>query len=107
MEHNRLWVVFQPHTHERTAKFLGEFAGALQGADEVIILDIYRPAGREQEKAVVHARDLVNKIGGNCRYAPDFEEAAACVRDNLAKGDIVITMGAGDVNKLGGMILGG
>jgi len=104
MEHNRLWVIFQPHTHERTAKFLDEFAGALQGADEVIILDIYRPAGREQEKAVVHARDLVSKTGGNCRYAPNFEEAAARVRDELVKGDIVITMGAGDVNKLGGMI---
>ncbi|MCL2620894.1 MAG: UDP-N-acetylmuramate--L-alanine ligase [Defluviitaleaceae bacterium] len=107
MEHNRLWVIFQPHTHERTAKFLDEFAGALRGADEVIILDIYRPAGREQEQATVHAQDLARKIDANCNYAPDFEWAVAYVRKNLKKGDIAITMGAGDVNRLGDMILNG
>ena len=97
MKHNRLWVIFQPHTHERTAKFLDEFARALRGADEVIILDIYRPAGREQEQAMVHAKDLVRKIDANCNYAPDFEWARVYMRKNLKKGDIAIVMGAGDI----------
>ncbi|MCL2854656.1 MAG: UDP-N-acetylmuramate--L-alanine ligase [Defluviitaleaceae bacterium] len=105
MAHNRLWIIFQPHTHERTAKFLYDFANALHAADNVIITDIYRPAGREQEQASVHAKDLVAKIGSNCHYAPNFQWAADFVRNNLVKGDICITMGAGDITRIGDMIL--
>ncbi|MCL2752575.1 MAG: UDP-N-acetylmuramate--L-alanine ligase [Defluviitaleaceae bacterium] len=94
----RLWVAFQPHTHNRTSEFLNEFAKALEIADEIIVLDIYRPAGREEEQANIHAKDLVAKIyNSNCRYADSFEKAVEYAKKGLTPGDILITMGAGDV----------
>ncbi|MCL2576338.1 MAG: UDP-N-acetylmuramate--L-alanine ligase [Defluviitaleaceae bacterium] len=100
-----LWVVFQPHTHNRTAEFLDEFAQALAIADKAILVDIYRPAGREEEQANVHSQDLVKKIGGGAIYMPSFKEAANHAKTHLKDGDMLITMGAGDVYKIANMIL--
>ena len=101
MPHNRLWVVFQPHTRARTAEFLDEFAQELAQADELIILDIYNPAGREEEQYNVHSKDLTDKINNkNCRYLPDFETCTDFLKQNIAPKDLVITMGAGNVHKI-------
>ena len=102
--HNRLWVVFQPHTRERTAEFLNEFAKELAHADELVILDIFNPAGREEEHCKVHATDLaelaIKENSANCNYLPSFDICVDFLKQNIDKGDLVITMGAGDVHKV-------
>ena len=101
MPHNRLWVVFQPHTRARTMEFLDEFAEALVNADEIIVLDIYNPAGREEERYNVHSKDIVAKIDtANCRHLPDFDTCTHFLTQHIVDGDLVITMGAGDVHKI-------
>ena len=102
-----LWIVFQPHTYTRTHDLLDEFAQALTKADKVVILDIY--AAREKDTGLVHSKDLVEKInalgGANAVYQPDFDSAEKYLRQNCQSGDILITMGAGDVYKLGESIV--
>ena len=109
INHNRLWAVFQPHTPGRVSDFLQEFTQALSIADQIIVLDIYRPAGREDEKAQITSQDLAKNISANhanCHYIGSFEEAASFIRKNTKEKDIVITMGAGDSNILSQMIVG-
>ena len=96
--HGKLAVIFQPHTYTRTKALLNEFAGALMLADEVIVADIY--AAREQDIYGVNAEDLVkriNQIGGNAVHPGDFEKIKNYVKENLSPGDVLITMGAGNV----------
>jgi UDP-N-acetylmuramate--alanine ligase len=104
----RLWAIFQPHTHNRTAEFLDEFAESLAIADEIIITDIYRPAGREEEKSVITAAHLVDKIltkNSQCRYMPSFDCAAKFLAEHLKPEDMAITMGAGDIHGVGERLL--
>lgn len=102
-----LWIVFQPHTYTRTHDLLDEFAAALTKADRVVILDIY--AAREKDTGLVHSRDLVDKInalgGAKAVYQPSFDQAENYLRQNCQAGDVLITMGAGDVYKLGESIV--
>ncbi|MCL2377231.1 MAG: UDP-N-acetylmuramate--L-alanine ligase [Defluviitaleaceae bacterium] len=101
MPHNRLWAVFQPHTRARTAQFLNEFAQELARADEIIILDIYNPAGREEEKYPIHAKDIVAKIDtATCRHLPNFATCVDFLRRHIKANDLVLVMGAGDVHKV-------
>lgn len=104
---NNLWIAFQPHTYTRTHDLLNEFAEALSKADDVVILDIY--AAREKDTGLVHSRDLVEKInalgGAKAHYLPDFESAKEFLQQTCKKGDMLITMGAGDVFKLGEMLV--
>ena len=104
MAHGRLWIVFQPHTRARTAEFLDKFAEELAHADELIILDIYNPAGREEEQHSIHAKDLASLVSKanatNCRYIPSFEACTDFLKQNIAPNDLIITMGAGDVHKV-------
>ena len=95
----RLWVIFQAHTHNRTREFLQEFAEALKLADFCIITDIYRPAGREEEKAEVHAKDLAALLE-NSIYMPNFDEIVSYLQENLQPQDMAISMGAGDIHKV-------
>jgi len=95
--HNKIWCIFQPHTYTRTKALLDDFATALKVADKVIIADIY--AAREPNNGTVHSRDLVTKIE-NAMYMNDFEEIAEYVRRNVEKDDIVLTMGAGNINEI-------
>ena len=101
----RLWVVFQPHTHNRTHNFLNEFAQALLLADEIIVPDIYKPAGREEERAIVHSKNIVSLTGRGV-YLPDFDDIVAHLKANLQPNDLVITMGAGNVYKVADSLLG-
>ena len=106
-EHKKLWVVFQPHTYTRTKAFLDQFADALSIADEVILADIY--AAREKNTLGISSRDLQAKIiekGNACRYFPTFDEIENFILENCSPGDLLITMGAGDVVKIGESLLG-
>lgn len=97
-------VIFQPHLYSRTKLFLDEFAESFYCINMVIVADIY--AAREQDDGSVHARDLVKKIqeqGIDARYARDVDIKEE-IR-TLDEGDIFITMGAGDVYKIGESLL--
>ncbi len=101
----RLWCVFQPHTVNRTEKLLGEFAGAFADADRVLVLPIYHPAGREEGEAV-SSRDLVARMRHpGVQLVGGLAEAAAILEAEAAQGDLIITMGAGDVYKVGEHVL--
>jgi UDP-N-acetylmuramate--alanine ligase len=97
----RVWCVFQPHTYHRTMSLFEDFARAFGDADHVLVLDIYSPAGREQPIAGVDARRLVEAMPHpSARHAASFDEAAGIVAREARDGDLVVTMGAGDVTRL-------
>lgn len=105
--HNTLWCVFQPHTYSRTKAFLPEFAQALALADRVVLADIY--AAREKDTLGVSSRmlqDEIRRLGKECAYFPSFDEIENFLLENCSGGDLLITMGAGDVVKIGENLLG-
>lgn len=100
--HNNVWCIFQPHTYTRTKKLLDEFSMAFDDADKIIITDIY--AAREKDTGDIHSRDLVEKLkrrGNEVLYLPNFELIQEYLLNNTQIGDLVITMGAGDIHKVG------
>jgi len=101
--HNKLWAVFQSHTNTRTRSFLPQFAQTLAAADETIILDIFNPAGREEQDHVISAEALVDemrRLGAKAHYSPSFAHARDFLASNVAAGDMIVVMGAGDVGEL-------
>ena len=105
--HKKLWCVFQPHTYTRTRAFLDEFAQALEAADEVVLAEIY--AARETDTLGVSSRDIAERIekhGGKAHYFPTFDEIETFILQNCSEGDLLITMGAGDIVKVGERLLG-
>ncbi len=104
--HNKLWCIFQPHTYTRTKIFLKEFAQALSLADHVILADIY-PA-RETDTLGISSETLQRELlalGCQCDCPGNFEEIQKFVLKNCISGDLLITMGAGDVVKIGESLL--
>ena len=103
-----LWVVFQPHTYSRTKALLQDFADALSLADKVVLAEIY-PA-RETDSLGVSSSDiaeLINRVTpGKAVALPSFEKITTYLLEHLSTGDLCITMGAGDVYKVGEMLLG-
>lgn len=102
----RVLVLFQPHLFSRTATFAREFAQALAGADEVVVTGVY--AAREEPDPAVSARtitDLVDAPGVVVAAVEDRVEAAHRVADAARPGDLVLTVGAGDVTALGPVVL--
>lgn len=100
--HKELWCVFQPHTYTRTKAFLKEFAQALSLADHVVLADIY--AARETDTLGISSETLqkeLQKLGKTCYYFPTFEEIEKFLLKKCMHGDLLITMGAGDVLKIG------
>ena len=100
--HDRLIVVFQPHTYSRTKAFLPDFADALQSADLIVLADIY--AAREKNTYGVSADDirvLLTEKGCNAVYLPTFDEITKFLQKNCVNGDLLITMGAGNVVEIG------
>jgi len=99
----RMWVVFQPHQHSRTRFLLNDFARSFGLADVVVVPDIYFVRDSHMERERIGSRDLVERIranGGEAVYLPDFEQIATYLTSRLKPGDLVITMGAGDVWKI-------
>jgi len=105
--HDTLWCIFQPHTYTRTKALLDDLATALSIADKVILPDIY--AARETDTLGISSKDLQEKLqalGVDCYYMPSFDEIEAFILQNCENKDLVITMGAGDVVKIGEHLLG-
>lgn len=104
--HREIWCVFQPHTYTRTRAFLKEFAQALSLADHVVLADIY--AAREKNTIGISSLDLLKELqalGTDCCYFPSFDEIEKFLSKNYMHGDLLITMGAGDVLKIGENLL--
>lgn len=105
--HKTLWCVFQPHTYSRTKAFLKEFAQALTLADKVVLADIF--AARETDTLGVSSELLqqeIQSLGTECHYFPTFDEIETFLLENCIRDDLLITMGAGDVLKIGESLLG-
>jgi UDP-N-acetylmuramate--alanine ligase len=102
----QVWEIFQPHTYGRTASLFDDFAAAFGDADHVLMLDVYSPAGREQPIPEVSSDRLVAAMRHpDARHVRSFEEAAAIVAREAQPGDLVFTMGAGDVTNLAPLAL--
>ncbi len=104
--HAKIWCVFQPHTYTRTKAFFHEFAEALSHADHLVLADIY--AARETDTLGISSADLaqeVEKLGTDTHYFPSFGEIETFLKKNCRPGDLLITMGAGDVVSIGEDIL--
>ncbi|HIR00164.1 MAG TPA: UDP-N-acetylmuramate--L-alanine ligase [Candidatus Scybalocola faecavium] len=101
--HKNLWCVFQPHTYTRTKAFLHEFADALSLADKVVLADIF-PA-RETDPGDIHSKDIMKLLQEKGKdqvwYFPSFEAIEDFLQKNCTHGDLLITMGAGDVVNIG------
>jgi UDP-N-acetylmuramate--alanine ligase len=98
----KLVVIFQPHLYSRTRLFAAEFGEALGLADEVVVLDVY--GAREQPEPGVTGQLIVSSVplpAERVRFEPSFERVPALVADLAKDGDLVLTMGAGDVTMLG------
>ena len=106
LPHERIVVAFQSHTYTRTAALLPDFADALSAADLVVLPDIY--AAREKNTIGISADDLraaIEAKGTEAHYRPTYEETEAFLREALRPGDILITMGAGPVFRVGESLL--
>ncbi len=108
MKHNKMWCIFQPHTYTRTKALFDDFADSFEDTDKVVLAEIY--AAREKNIYKISSKSLVGKIkekypDKDAYFFKDFEEIASFVYNNAEPGDLVITMGAGDVYKVGEMIL--
>ena len=96
----RIWCVFQPHQHSRTRFLLKDFARSFGSADKVLVPDIFFVRDSEREKEHISAADLAAQVrlnGGDAMYLGGFEAITDHLRNNLVPGDLVVTMGAGNV----------
>ncbi len=99
----RTWVVFQPHQHYRTRVFMDEFADSFGLADQVIIPDVYGAREGGDRSGPDGAEVLASRIqenGGQVQYLATLEAVADHLTDHVTEGDLVLTMGAGDVWKV-------
>ncbi|HOD01915.1 MAG: UDP-N-acetylmuramate--L-alanine ligase [Firmicutes bacterium ADurb.Bin300] len=103
MRYKRVWAVFQPFTFSRTKILLNDFARALSIADKVVLTKIM--GSREKNIYGINTQDLANEIEGSVWF-DSFDEVANHIKDNVKEGDLVITLGCGDVYKIAQKILG-
>ena len=100
-KHNESYVIFEAHTFSRVYEFKNEFADALKDFDHIIIIDIY-PA-REKNIWNVSPMDIVNKlkeIGKDAIHISDYDEIKNNLKERVKEGDLIITIGAGNVTKV-------
>ncbi len=96
----RLMCVFQPHQHSRTRFLLKDFARSFAAADEVIVPEIYFVRDSDREKDYICSQDLVAQIGlhgGAAVYLKTFDEIVQHLKSSLRPGDLLVTMGAGNI----------
>ncbi len=106
MKKGELWVAFQPHTYSRTKAHLDEFAKALSVADHVVLADIY--AAREVDDGTVSSGDIAErlvKLGCDAHYLGSFEEVKNYLKNNFKNNDLLITMGAGNIDTVGNQLI--
>ena len=100
----RVIAVFQPHLYSRTRIFAAEFGAALGLADEAVVLDVY--AAREDPEPGVTGRLVADAVPAARRVtSPDFADVPEVVAALAAPGDLVLTMGAGDITRMGPLVL--
>ncbi len=102
MSFRRVWAVHQPFTYSRTAMLLNEFADALSIADRVVLTEIM--GSREKNTYDIYSKDLAAKIEG-CVWFAGMEEVSRYVAANVQPGDLVITLGCGDIYKAADRII--
>ncbi len=103
---NNVWCIFQPHTYTRTQKLFNEFVAAFGNADKVVIADIY--AAREKDPGTINLNKLADSISKNgtpAVYIDSFKAIENYITQETKPGDLVLTVGAGDVYKVGEHIL--
>lgn len=104
---NHVWCVFQPHTYTRTRALMDEFADALSLADKIVLADIY--AARETDTLGISSDLLRQRLRDRDKeawYFPTFDEIETFLLENCVPGDLLITMGAGDIVQVGEHLLG-
>ena len=102
----KIWCVFQPHLYSRTKLLFADFGKSFGDADKIILADIY--AAREPKDESINSKMLAEEItknGGKARYMKSFDKVTGFLAENARKGDVVITMGAGDIYKIGDNLL--
>ena len=102
MGDHRIVLAFQPHTYSRTQALFDDFVRVLKKADQVILAEIY--AARERNTIGISSADLVAQIPGSV-YCETLPEVTEYLRQNVREGDIVLTMGAGDIFRAGEALL--
>ena len=102
MGYKNVWAIFQPHTFSRTYMFLEEFAKALSIPDHLVMTEIL--AVREENIYGIDIMDLQNKVSGSCHFK-SFEEIADYVMNNAKSGDLILTLGGGDIYKCANLIV--
>ena len=101
---HRLWAFFQPHTFSRTKLLLDQFASSLGDADRVLVSPIY--GARETDDLGISSQDLVKRIShSHAQFVPSLEAAANVLAAELQPGDVLLTLGAGDGNRVGEQVL--
>ncbi len=104
---SRIHVIFQPHRYTRTKALMDEFTHAFHDADTLCILDIY--AASEKPMEGITGEALATRIREtaqqNARYLPSFSEVVELISHEAEDGDVILTLGAGNVSQLGPMIL--
>lgn len=105
-EHNKSWVIFEPHTYSRVLKHKEAFAKSLVNFDNIIIIDIY--AAREKNDYGVKEEDIINelkKIGKDAIYISDYGDIKNYLKSKVGKDDIILTLGAGNVTKIADLLV--
>ena len=102
MHFDRILCAFQPHTYTRTKALFPEFVEALKMCDQAVLAPIY--AAREQNTVGVYSSDLAEQVPGAVAF-DTFEEIADYLRREAGPNDLVLTMGAGNINQVGPMLI--
>ena len=104
MGYKRVVLAFQPHTYSRTKALFDDFVRELKKADVVVLAEIY--AARERNTIGISSAQLAEQIPGAV-YCETLPDVTACLRENVREGDIVVTMGAGDIFRAGEALISG
>ena len=101
----RVLVLFQPHLFSRTEAFAPRFGAALGLADEVVVAPVYPARETQEDFPHVTGATVADRVPGGARYLADGRAAARLIADEARPGDLVLTVGAGDVTELAGVVL--
>ncbi len=102
MDYQRVVLAFQPHTYTRTKALFDDFVRELKGADVLVLAEIY--AARERNTVGISSKDLAAEVPGSI-FCETLPEVTAWLRRNVQPGDVVLTMGAGDIYRAGEALL--
>ena len=106
IKHHKTWAIFQSHTYSRTVEHMCDFADVLANFDNVIICDIY-PAREENIWNVKESDlvDLISKTNKNVKHIGTYKEIAKYIKENIQENDLILTIGAGPINKVAKLLL--